>query len=210
MLETLAAGAALGLTAGFSPGPLLALVVAQSLRHGLREGIKVALVPLITDAPIILVSLFLLSRLAGHDWALGLVSLAGAGVVGLLAYSSFRTRGLDLGPGPVPEAPHSVRSGVLVNLLSPHPYLFWMSVGAPAMLKGWEQSPWLGAGFVAVFYLCLVGAKLAVAVGAGISRRFLLGLGYMLVMRLLGLALIGFAALLARDGSRLLGLFPTP
>ena len=38
MLSALAAGFLLGLTAGLAPGPLMALVITQSLRHGTREG----------------------------------------------------------------------------------------------------------------------------------------------------------------------------
>lgn len=44
--------------------PLLALVLAQTLRHGPREGCKIALTPLVTDAPIILVALVVAAKLA--------------------------------------------------------------------------------------------------------------------------------------------------
>ncbi len=44
-------GTVLGITAGISPGPLLMLVISQTIRFGHREGIKVSLTPLITDAP---------------------------------------------------------------------------------------------------------------------------------------------------------------
>ena len=59
MLTALASGILLGLSAGLAPGPMLALVLAQTLRHGTREGCKVALTPLVTDPPIILVTLVL-------------------------------------------------------------------------------------------------------------------------------------------------------
>jgi threonine/homoserine/homoserine lactone efflux protein len=42
-----------------APGLLLALLLAQTLRHGPREGCKIALSPLATDAPIIVVALVL-------------------------------------------------------------------------------------------------------------------------------------------------------
>jgi len=61
----------LGLSAGFSPGPLLALVVSQTLQYGTMEGIKVAIAPLLTDCPIILVSLFVLARVANSPAVLG-------------------------------------------------------------------------------------------------------------------------------------------
>jgi len=204
MFETLGAGMVLGLSAGLSPGPLLALVVAQSLRHGMAEGAKVALSPLLTDLPIIAVSLLALARMQAHASLLGAVSLAGAAVVAKLGLGSLATRGLTLEPEAA--APRSLRQGVVVNLLSPHPYLFWITVGAPAVLKGWAQSPAAAGGFLALFYAGLVGSKLAVAVLAGSSRRFLAGPAYAWTMRLLGLLLLGFAALLVRDGLRLLGL----
>ncbi len=62
-LSSLAAGTVFGLSAGFAPGPLLTLVITQTLRHDIREGVKVAMAPLITDLPIILLSLLVLSRL---------------------------------------------------------------------------------------------------------------------------------------------------
>ena len=52
MFSALTAGILLGLSAGFAPGPLLTLVIAQTLKHNVREGIKVALAPLISDFPI--------------------------------------------------------------------------------------------------------------------------------------------------------------
>lgn len=203
MLDTLAAGAVLGLSAGLSPGPLLALVVAQALRHGVAEGAKAALSPLVTDLPIIAVSLLVLAQAQGHAALLGVVSLAGAAFVARLGWRSMRPEPLALDAAS--PAPRSLRQGVLVNLLSPHPYLFWITVGAPAMLKGWAESPAAAAGFLALFYVCLVGAKLGVAALAGSSRRFLAGPAHAWTMRLLGALLLLFAALLARDGLRLLG-----
>ena len=71
-------GATLGLSAGISPGPLLALVISESLQHGRKEGIKVALSPLITDLPIILISILLLAGLGKSSAAIGLIAFAGA------------------------------------------------------------------------------------------------------------------------------------
>jgi len=39
-------------------------VLAQTLRHGPREGCKIALTPLVTDAPIIALALALAAKLA--------------------------------------------------------------------------------------------------------------------------------------------------
>src|SRR5512139_1318754 len=89
MLSALALGVLLGFSAGLSPGPMLALVLAQTLRHGSREGCKIALTPLVTDAPIILVTLLLASKLAQLRPLLGMVSIAGAIFVLYLAWESY-------------------------------------------------------------------------------------------------------------------------
>jgi len=81
MTATLLSGLLLGLYAGLSPGPLMALVLAQTLRHGPREGCKVALVPLLTDLPIILVAVALASKLSELQPLLGVLSVAGGAFV---------------------------------------------------------------------------------------------------------------------------------
>ena len=198
MIALLGAAAVYGLSAGFSPGPLLALVVSQSIRYGVREGAKAAMAPLVTDLPIILLCVMVLRPLTGSRAVLGLVSMAGGLFVLYLAWGCFRTTRLELTDRG--EAPQSLVKGAAVNALNPHPYLFWLTVGGPAVLKAWAESPSWAVSFVAVFSVCIVGAKLLVAFVAGRSRHLLTGQAYGAVMRVLGLALLVFALLLFRDG----------
>jgi threonine/homoserine/homoserine lactone efflux protein len=200
----LGAGMVLGLSAGISPGPLLALVLSHTIRHGVREGIRVAAAPLLTDLPIILVSTLVLSKVAGYARLLGAVSLAGTAFLAYMSYETFRARRLE--PSASDAGPRSLRRGALVNALSPHPYLFWLTVGAPMILKGWKTSSAAAVLFVAGFTGCLVGSKVALAVLAGRSVNFLSGRNLQYLMRALGLLLLLFAVLLLVDGLRLLGL----
>lgn len=64
MIEFLSTGTLLGLAAGFSPGPLLVLVISETLRHSVKEGVKLSIAPIITDTPILLVALFVLTQLS--------------------------------------------------------------------------------------------------------------------------------------------------
>jgi len=194
MLASITAGIVLGLSAGFSPGPFLALVISQSLRHGGREGSKVAVAPLMTDAPIILISTLVMTRLANSCILLGGITLFGSLFLLYLAYESFRTIGFDQG---LPTAaPRSLRKGVLVNFLNPHPYLFWLTVGAPIIVKGWAQSPFIPVVFLAAFYACLVGSKVIIAASVGKSRHFVMGKPYLYIMRILGVLLLLFSLVL--------------
>ena len=198
----LGAGAAFGLAAGLSPGPLLALVVAQTVRHGAREGLKVAAAPLITDAPIVVGSVLVLSRISS-DALLGIVALVGGVFVAYLAVESLRTTHLEASGGGA--APRSWRQGAIVNALSPHPYLFWITVGAPILVAASSGGLAGPVAFLLGFYLCLVGSKVGVALAVGASRGALTGGAYPWIMRGLGTVLLVFAVLLVREGLLLLG-----
>ncbi len=202
MLAALASGLLLGLSAGLSPGPMLALVLAQTLRHGSREGCKIALTPLITDPPIIVITWAVAAKLAQLRPVLGFVSIAGAVFVLYLAWESFRPSREE--PQAPAEAPNSWLKGIITNLLNPHPWLFWLTVGAAilakALAKGWQ----LAVAFLLGFYLLLVGSKIMVALLAGHSRNLLSGQLYRLAMRVLSGLLAVFALLLLREGLRLL------
>jgi threonine/homoserine/homoserine lactone efflux protein len=202
-VELLFSGAVMGLAAGISPGPLLALVIGETVRHDRRMGIRVALVPLITDVPIVLLSLFLLSRLADYGIILGVISLAGAGFIAYLAYESLRSRGFV--EGEIPERPRSFRKGLITNLLSPHPYLFWITVGAPVVVRAGRSSPAAAALYVLGFYLLLVGSKIAIALLVDRSKAWIRGRAYLYIVKSLGVVLGVFAVVFLRDGLRLLG-----
>lgn len=199
----LAAGAVLGLSAGLSPGPLLALVVSQTLAHGVGEGMKVALVPLLTDAPVILAAVFVIGGCSGSHLILGAVSIAGGLFLLRLAWLNVRARTRNGGAGR--GAPRSVRKGIAVNLLSPNPYLFWLTVGAPALLNGWRERPLSAFAFAAGFYACLVGVQTAAVATAARAGRWIGGRGYRWVMRGLGALLALYGALLLKEGIGLLG-----
>lgn len=198
MMTALASGILLGLSAGLSPGPMLALVLAQTLRHGAREGCKVALTPLVTDAPIILVALALASKLAELRLLLGIVSIAGGAFVLYLAWESFwPVRQTSETPA---ERPRSWFKGIITNLLNPHPWLFWLTVGAALLTKAMAQGWPVAAAFLFGFYLLLVGSKVLVALLAGRSRNLLAGQPYRVGMRVLAVMLAMFAVLLFREG----------
>lgn len=206
MTYYLAIGAALGLSAGVAPGPLLTLVISETLRHDIRSGIRVALAPLVTDFPIILLTLFVLSKLSTFQGILGLISIAGGLFVLSMGCESLRTTGFDL---QIRDAERrSFRKGMLANILSPHPYLFWFSVGGPTMVKAFGATPLAPAAFIAGFYACLVGSKIALAMLVGKSKFIFRGKVYVWTMRLLGVVLIGLAVLLFRDGLALIGFLP--
>ncbi len=202
MFEFCLTGIVLGVSAGISPGPLLALVIAETLRSGPRAGAKVALSPLVTDLPIIVALLFLLGLIAEINPMLGGIALIGGGILLRMGIDCLQTRPLVIHDQTPASRPFF--KGVLVNLFSPHTYLFWVGVGAPLMQQAREIS-WITLGvFLCAFYGSLVGAKLMVAFPVGKSRGVISGKTYVWVMRFLGVALCVLAVFLFLDGLRLL------
>jgi threonine/homoserine/homoserine lactone efflux protein len=154
----------MGFNAGISPGPLLALVIAASLRSGLAGGLLVAVSPLVTDLPIIALSVLLAGSLPPE--AARWVATLGGLVVVWMGVETFRSgRGAVLpGEGEVQAEPRrEFWRGAAVNALNPHPYLFWATVGGPALVSGWRESPLHALAFLASFYILLIGSKAAIA-----------------------------------------------
>jgi threonine/homoserine/homoserine lactone efflux protein len=203
MIEFLSAGTLLGLAAGFAPGPLLVLVVSETLRYNIKAGIKVCIAPLVTDVPIILLSLLILNRVANFKTLLACISIAGGLFVLYLGYESLKTRGMELDLSSVRSSPF--KKGVITNALNPHPYIFYMTVGAPIIFKGIQQNFLAAFSFVGTFLLFLVGCKVILAMLVERSRTFLKGNIYIWLMRILGALLFFFSIVLFRDGFTLLG-----
>jgi threonine/homoserine/homoserine lactone efflux protein len=204
-LQYLVSGSLFGFAAGVSPGPLLALVITETLMHSRKEGILVAIAPVVTDVPIIAVTMYILSKLSNSDTILAILSLAGAVFIGYIAYESIMTRDVNLGIHQV--KPQSIRKGVITNFLSPHPYLFWMTIGAPTVLKAFQVNIASAVSFIAGFYVLLVGSKVLIALLVDRSKNFLKSRTYIYIIRATGIILLCFAVLFLKDGLRMLGLF---
>ena len=204
MIHFLTIGTVLGLSAGFAPGPLLTLVISETLQHDIKSGLKVAIAPIITDLPIIVLTLFVLSKLTSFHNILGVISLVGGSLILFMSYESLCTKGVELNLRKT--EPRSLRKGILVNVLSPHPYLFWFSVGAPIMTKAISLNISAFLAFIISFCTFLVGSKIVLAILVGKSKAFLSGNVYIYTMRFLGLVLGVLAIALFYNGIELLGI----
>lgn len=196
-MAALLSGASLGFAAGISPGPLTALVVTRTLERGLGSGLRVAIAPLLSDAPIVLVSLLLFSILPPM-LELGL-TIVGALFLFYLAIETIRSARhatLTALADTQVEIRADIWRGMLVNLLNPHPWLFWISVGGPTLTHMWDAGPVQGLGFLTGFYGLLVGSKVMLAFVIAHGRRYLTDEWYRRILVASGVLLIAFGALL--------------
>lgn len=184
-------GAVFGLTAGISPGPLLTLVITETLRHNRKEGIKIAVAPLITDLPIIMVTYLIFSRISHLSVAMAVISLLGGIYFSYLAFETIRTRGLE---SELKEhKPDSLKKGITANFLNPNPYMFWLTAGIPTAFRAYESGLLTVILYFFLFYLFLTGSKIGVAFLVEGSKSFLKNRSYMITLKILGVILLGFA-----------------
>ena len=200
MFEYLISGIVYGAVAGVSPGPLLTLVIRETLAHNRRAGFSVAIAPLVTDVPIVSLSLFGLSRLNESSVIFPMLSFLGAAFIIYLGVESILHKQTTAAADHAPL--RSFGRAVFTNLLSPHPYLFWLLVGAPTALRAAKSGIGAPIAFIVGFYLLLIGTKFTVAYLTDQSKRVLSTRIYGYVIRFLGIALLVFAGLLIRDGIR--------
>jgi len=199
MTDYLLQGIALGFAAGISPGPMLVLVISQTLHRGWRAGNLVALAPLLTDAPIILLFLFILHNLplAVLHWLsiLGGMFLIYLGVETARATrSSVAIKAQEM-PGRV------VLLAVMTNLFSPQPYLFWATVGITLLAQSFTVGGVPATiAFLVGFYCLLVGTKVVIAFLVSRSRNWLTGRGYQWLLIGCSLLLAGLGVLLIWQG----------
>lgn len=208
MLGYLLQGLFLGATAAAQPGPFQAFLLSLIARNGWRRTIPAAFAPLISDGPILLIVLLVLTRLP--VWVLPLLQIAGGLFLLYLGWGAWRTvRTKPIPADPVAKVDQtSTRSNILkaalMNLLSPSPYIFWATVAGPILVTAWRESPLSGLAFLAGFYAALVGGlMLFIAVFGGLGKidpRINRGLGLLSVVALLGFGIFQLIVGLSRLG----------
>jgi len=178
-------GCAYAFAAAVQPGPFLAYLISQALSTGWRRTLPMALAPLLSDGPVAVLMLLVLSHLSRPS--LEGLRCAGGVFVLVLAARAFETwrhsKGAEV---EIRETTRrSVLSAAVVNLLNPGPYLGWSLVMGPLLLKGWRESPSNGIALIAGFYGTMVLTLGAIIVLSAAARRF---------GRRVGRALVGASA----------------
>ena len=193
-------GTTLGFWAGISPGPMLTLIISETLKFGSKTGVKVAVAPVLTDAPIVILSMLILSQISGMNNILAVISICGALFLLYLALENFRIKEKPLDSGN--QKLTSLNKAILINFLNPNPYIFWMTIGGPLLLKGFNVSTLNGVSFLIAFYLVMIGTKIVIALVGGKIKPFLGSKSYITTLRVLGVLLIILAVILFIDAGQ--------
>lgn len=179
------------MAAGISPGPLMTLVIAESLRGGWPAGFRVSLVPLLSDS--VLVALALLATAPLPPWGLSAISVVGGCIMVWMGWSTIRAA--------APAIAETAATGsamfwkaTATNVTNPHAILFWLTIGGPNLKEAYNGAGLTGPiAFMTAFFAAMISAKMAVSFGVSTSRRFLQGPGYRYTLGAAGglLAMLG-------------------
>ncbi len=156
MLNLISQGISLGFSAGAMPGPLQSYLISQTLANGWRKSIIVIFSPLITDGPIILLAVVLLKQLPPE--LIRLIQVIGGLYLLWIAYGAWRRfrSGVTLDATPQPQT-RTLSQGLMMNWLSPGPYIFWGTINGPLLIGAAQLSIWHGVAFMLSFYGTFLG-----------------------------------------------------
>ena len=149
-------GIGFGFAAASQIGPFQTFLISQALTRGWKRALPGAFAPLLSDGPIILLSVLVLSQLP--EWAQRGMYILGGLFVLYLAYGSFRSwRNFDETVAhPELSDQQTIFKAALTNALSPGAYLFWMFVTGPILVRGWRETPVNGLGLLIGFYAAFI------------------------------------------------------
>ena len=185
-------GVTLGVVEGVKPGPLLTVVIRETLSGGFRAGVRAAAAPLFTDGPMILASLLAAGWIATQPAVLLLISVLGALFLVKMGVECF-----SIEPPKVElsdtSTSGSLRRGVLTNLLNPNVYVFWFLIGGPLMASAAAEEPLAPVAYAIAFIFTLVMAKVTIAWMFDRSRGQLSPQGYRIALGVCGIAMLLFA-----------------
>jgi threonine/homoserine/homoserine lactone efflux protein len=172
MYAFLLQGLGLGFSAGAQPGPFQTYLISQSLSQGWRKTWIAAFAPLISDGPIVIVVLLILSQVP--EWFQQILRVAGGAFVLYLAwgtYQNWRNFSPEIDQAGK-TGPKSLLHAAIMNALGPGPYLFWSLVMGPMLVAAWSENPSNAFALVLLFYFGMIGVNLAVVMLFGQAARF--------------------------------------
>jgi len=191
-------GIMLGIVEGYKPGPLTTVVITQTLKHNWKSGLKVAISPLLTDGPIILLCALIYRSISEYSIANFILSIAGGLFLLWLSYETAFKTNFEIDKT---EEIHddSLKKGIITNLLNPNPWSYWALIGAPFLINAWNIEYWMPFIFIIGFFFCLIGSKISVALLTEYGSNFIEGENYKRLMYFCSITLIVFATMFFMD-----------
>lgn len=190
MLPYLIFGITYAFAAAIQPGPFQTFIISKTLENGWKHTLPAAFAPVLSDGPIIVLVLFILTNIP--PLFLRFLQIGGGLLLLYLAYSSFRSF-LNFEKLKKPEenkTDSTLLKAVLVNIINPAPYIGWSLIMGPMFIKGYRESAINGIVLIAAFYITIVISQAGIILLFGLARN----LGPKVTRITLGIASVGLAA----------------
>ncbi len=140
-----------GLSGALMPGPLLALTIGETARHGFRAGPLLVLGHAILELSLVVALVFGLSQVVGNGLVFSIVGIVGGSVLIYMGYSTirqgWRSRGIPTSTAKTANR-MMVVSGIVVSASNPYWVIWWATIGTTYLL--WSLK--VGVGGVASFF----------------------------------------------------------
>lgn len=171
MLTYLIFGITYAFAAAVQPGPFQTYIISQTLKKGWRSTLPAAFAPVLSDGPIILIVLLLLSTVP-DNFAYILRICGGLFLLylGINAFISWRKFDTDKSISN-DSSQQTLFNAVLVNFLNPAPYLGWSLIMGPLFLEGWRIAPINGISLIVGFYLTMIITLAGIIVLFAFARK---------------------------------------
>ena len=152
LLTYILKAAAIGFSAGVTPGPLQAVFLSYAVKGGWKRAMPAAFAPLVSDGPVILLVMLVLTNVP--ESFIRVLQIGGSAFLLYLAWESFKAyrsyRAIE-----VTLATNGWRTlfkATAMNLLAPGPWLFWSLINGPNLAEIWELSHLWGVAYLVTFY----------------------------------------------------------
>ena len=172
MLSYLIFGITYAFAAAVQPGPLQTYIISQTLKKGWRSTLPAAFAPVISDIPILILVLFLLSTMP--DSFIVILRIGGGLFLLYLGFRAFKSwKEFDEDQTISNESgQQTLFNAVFVNILNPAPYLGWSLIMGPLFLEGWRLAPINGIAMIIGFYLTMILTLAGIIILFGFARKF--------------------------------------
>ncbi len=192
ILDDLLTGLMFGISAGISPGPLLALLISETIRGHKKNGFLVSISPLFTDIPVFIVSLVILDNIEKYKNLIKLISLFGGIILIYYGIKHLKVKEYKIET----DLAGSFKKAIILNILNPYTYLFWFFIGAPYFRK---VSLLEGFVFLISFFIGITGSMILITLFTEKLKRFIESRYYVYLLKVIGILFIIFGILLLKD-----------
>jgi|TARA_B110000967_G_C18893427_1_gene568949 threonine/homoserine/homoserine lactone efflux protein len=186
------AGITLGIVEGIKPGPLLTMVIRETLSNGRRAGIWTAAAPIFTDGPLIIISLFAANWFSTRPMFLAIISIIGSIFLLKMGIECFSIEPPDSKLDDI-DYSKSLKRGILTNLLNPNVYIFWFLIGGPLMASVVDKEPLAPIAYAISFLISIIIVKTTIAYFFDKTRGNISIKTYRIFLSICGVTMIIFA-----------------